>query len=120
LFGAPSYRRTPSRPSTAFAQNLFDASSRKRNRNVRETARQARTGSAGLHHYDFEVLRDGAVIVARRAVGLPDTRAAWREISRLAEEFDRRAVGSGCWTNAAGSSSLPRSCPRGLKSAKPP
>jgi hypothetical protein len=42
-----------------------------------------------MHLYDFEVLRDGAVIAARRAVGLPDTRAAWPEISRLAEKFDR-------------------------------
>jgi hypothetical protein len=29
------------------------------------------------------------VIAARRAVGLPDTRSAWPEISRLAEKFDQ-------------------------------
>jgi hypothetical protein len=42
-----------------------------------------------MHLYDFEVLRDGAVIAARRAIGLPDTRAAWPEIARLAESFDQ-------------------------------
>ena len=41
-----------------------------------------------MHPYDFEVLRDGAVIAARRAIRLPDTRAAWPEIARLAESFD--------------------------------
>jgi hypothetical protein len=41
-----------------------------------------------MHLYDFEVLRDGAVIAARRAIGLPDTRAAWPEIARLAKSFD--------------------------------
>ncbi len=41
-----------------------------------------------MHLYDFEVLRDGAVIAARRAVCLPDARAAWPLIARLAESFD--------------------------------
>ena len=41
-----------------------------------------------MHLYDFEVLRDGAVIAARRAIWLPDTRAAWPEIARLAKLFD--------------------------------
>ena len=42
-----------------------------------------------MHLYDFEVLRDGSVIAARRAIGLPDTRAAWPEIARLAKSFDQ-------------------------------
>ena len=42
-----------------------------------------------MHLYDFEVLRDGAVIAAKRAIRLPDTRAAWPEIIRLAERFDQ-------------------------------
>jgi hypothetical protein len=41
-----------------------------------------------MHLYDFEVLRDGAVIAAKRAIRLPDTRAAWPEIARLAKRFD--------------------------------
>jgi hypothetical protein len=41
-----------------------------------------------MHLYDFEVLRDGAVIAAKRAIGLPDTRAAWPEIARIAKSFD--------------------------------
>ena len=41
-----------------------------------------------MHLYDFEVLRDGAVIAAKRALRLPDTRAAWREIAKLAKSFD--------------------------------
>ena len=42
-----------------------------------------------MHLYDFEVLQDGAVIAARRAVGLPNTRAAWPEIAWLAKRFDQ-------------------------------
>ena len=42
-----------------------------------------------MHLYDFEVLRDGAVIAAKRAIGLPDTRAAWPEIVRLAKGVDQ-------------------------------
>ena len=42
-----------------------------------------------MHLYDFEVLRDGAVIAAKRAIGLPDTRAAWPEIASLAKRFDQ-------------------------------
>lgn len=34
--------------------------------------------------YDFEVLRDGAVVAAERAVLLADPRAAWPEVARLA------------------------------------
>ena len=39
--------------------------------------------------YDFEVLRDGAVVAAKRAIQLPDTRAAWPEIAGLARIFDQ-------------------------------
>ena len=42
-----------------------------------------------MHLYDFEVLRDGAVVAAKRAIALPDTRAAWPEIARLARSFDQ-------------------------------
>ncbi len=42
-----------------------------------------------MHLYDFEVLRDGAVIAAKRGIVLPDTRAAWPEIAGLADRFDR-------------------------------
>ena len=41
-----------------------------------------------MHLYDFEVLRDG-VIAAKLALRLPDTRAAWPEIARLAKRFDQ-------------------------------
>ncbi len=41
-----------------------------------------------MHLYDFEVLRDGAVVAAKRAIRLADTRAAWPEIVRLASSFD--------------------------------
>jgi hypothetical protein len=34
--------------------------------------------------YDFEVLRDGAVIAAAALIDLPHIRAAWPEIARLA------------------------------------
>ena len=38
--------------------------------------------------YDFEVLKDGAVIAAEQTVALPDTRAAWPKIAELAKAFD--------------------------------
>jgi hypothetical protein len=38
--------------------------------------------------YDFEVLKDGAVIAAEQTVALPDTRAAWPKIVELAKTFD--------------------------------
>ena len=42
-----------------------------------------------MHLHDFEVLRDGAVVAAKRAIRLADTRAAWPEIVRLAKSFDQ-------------------------------
>ena len=42
--------------------------------------------------YDFEVLREGAVVAAERCVRLPDPRAAWLEVERLA----RRHPQPGC------------------------
>jgi hypothetical protein len=38
--------------------------------------------------YDFEVLKDGAVIAAQQTIVLPDTRAAWPKIAELAKTFD--------------------------------
>ena len=38
--------------------------------------------------YDFEVLKDGAVIAAEQMIALPDTRAAWPKIAELAKTFD--------------------------------
>jgi hypothetical protein len=38
--------------------------------------------------YDFEVLKDGAVIAAEQTVALPDTSAAWPKIAELAKTFD--------------------------------
>ena len=37
--------------------------------------------------YDFEVLKDGAVIAAEQTIALPDTSAAWPKIAELAETF---------------------------------
>ena len=34
--------------------------------------------------YDFEVLKDGAVVSVERAVVLADARAAWPEVERIA------------------------------------
>ncbi len=42
-----------------------------------------------MHVYDFEVLKDGAVIAATRSLALADIRAAWREIARLAQRHDK-------------------------------
>ena len=42
----------------------------------------------GMGVYDFEVLKDGAVIAAEQTVALPDTRAAWSKIAELAKAFD--------------------------------
>jgi hypothetical protein len=38
--------------------------------------------------YDFEVLKDGAVIAAEQTVALTDTSAAWPKIAELAKTFD--------------------------------
>jgi hypothetical protein len=38
--------------------------------------------------YDFEVLKDGAVIAARQTIALPDATAAWPKIAELAKTFD--------------------------------
>jgi hypothetical protein len=42
----------------------------------------------GMGVYDFEVLKDGAVIAAEQTVALPDTHAAWPKIAELAKAFD--------------------------------
>ena len=42
----------------------------------------------GMGVYDFEVLKDGAVIAAEQTVALPDTHAAWPKIAELARAFD--------------------------------
>ena len=42
--------------------------------------------------YDFEVLKDGAVIAAEQTVALPDTRAAWPKIAELRRRLMSRAV----------------------------
>jgi hypothetical protein len=39
--------------------------------------------------YDFEVLKDGAVIAAKQTIALPDTRAAWPKVVELAKTFDK-------------------------------
>ena len=39
--------------------------------------------------YDFEVLKDGAVIAAEQTIALPDTSAAWPKIAELAKTFDQ-------------------------------
>jgi hypothetical protein len=39
--------------------------------------------------YDFEVLKDGAVIAANQTIALPDTRAAWPKVVELAKTFDK-------------------------------
>ena len=38
--------------------------------------------------YDFEVLKDGAVIAAQQTIALPDANAAWPKIAELAKAFD--------------------------------
>lgn len=38
--------------------------------------------------YDFEVLKDGAVIAAKQSVALPDLSAAWPKIANLARAFN--------------------------------
>jgi hypothetical protein len=37
--------------------------------------------------YDFEVLKDSAVIAAKQTIALPDTNAAWPKIAELAKTF---------------------------------
>ncbi|HKM69019.1 MAG TPA: hypothetical protein VJX94_02870 [Stellaceae bacterium] len=41
-----------------------------------------------MHVYDFEVLKDGAIIAAEQAIALPDVSAAWPKIAELAKTFD--------------------------------
>ena len=41
-----------------------------------------------MHVYDFEVLKDGAIIAAEQAIALPDTSAAWPKVAELAKTFD--------------------------------
>jgi hypothetical protein len=38
--------------------------------------------------YDFEVLKDGAVVAAKQTIALPDTSASWPKIAQLANTFD--------------------------------
>jgi hypothetical protein len=38
--------------------------------------------------FDFEMLKDCAVIAAKQTLALPDTRAAWPKIAQLANTFD--------------------------------
>lgn len=38
--------------------------------------------------YDFEVLKDGAVVASEQTIALPDTSAAWPKIVELAKTFD--------------------------------
>jgi hypothetical protein len=40
-----------------------------------------------MHVYDFEVLKDGAIIAAEETIALPDTGAAWPKIAELANAF---------------------------------
>ena len=39
--------------------------------------------------YDFEVLKDGAIIAAEQAIALPDASAAWPKIAELTKTFDQ-------------------------------
>jgi hypothetical protein len=38
--------------------------------------------------YDFEVLKEDAVIATKQTIALPDTSAAWPKIAELAKTFD--------------------------------
>ena len=38
--------------------------------------------------YDFEVLKEDAVVAAKQTIVLPDTSAAWPKIAELAKAFD--------------------------------
>jgi hypothetical protein len=38
--------------------------------------------------YDFEVLKEDAVIAAKQTIALPDTSAAWPKVAELAKTFD--------------------------------
>jgi len=46
-----------------------------------------------MHVYDFEVLKDGAVIATKQKIALPDPSAAWPKIAKLARAFDE----AGCY-----------------------
>ena len=41
-----------------------------------------------MKHYEFEVLKDGAVIVAARGIALPNSAAAWSKIAELARTVE--------------------------------
>ena len=41
-----------------------------------------------MPHYDFEVLRDGAAVVASHSITLPNLAAAWSRIAHLARTID--------------------------------
>ena len=38
--------------------------------------------------YDFEVLKDGAVVAAKQTIALADTSASWPKIAQLANTFN--------------------------------
>jgi hypothetical protein len=44
--------------------------------------------------YDFEVLKDGAIIAAKQTIALPDTSAAWPKVAELTKSFDDRVTKS--------------------------
>ena len=55
----------------------------------------------GMAVYDFEVLKDGAVIAAEQTIALPDTSAAWPKIAELRRRLMNRATKSASGTRPA-------------------
>jgi hypothetical protein len=45
------------------------------------------TGDCVVQFYDFEVLKGEEIIAAERSVPLPDTRAAWPKIAKIAKKI---------------------------------
>ena len=43
-----------------------------------------------MKHYECEVLKDGAVIVAAHLIALPNPAAAWSKIAELARTVERQ------------------------------
>jgi hypothetical protein len=41
-----------------------------------------------MKHYDFEVLKDGAIVVAERSIVLPELAAVWSKIAELARAVE--------------------------------
>jgi urea transporter len=41
-----------------------------------------------MPHYDFEVLKDGAAVVASHSITLPNLAAAWSRIAHLARTIE--------------------------------